>query len=786
MAAGWKSSSESADEEIQERELDTYGVFAESDSDDHVDEDDVRFVQHRGFTSGRSRLKRDSTSRTKSSDTQFVKGGTLMLEAKGSKTNNDGRQRCIIYSGSNDDADSDMEVISELSETDLLDRILADEHLEYSKEGCRQVFNHNDDEMATLRAMREMHDLETNLRHSKHGGYDKGVVYNPDLGIHPKQMSKMYGAGLKMMQKMGYKGGGLGRHGTGVVAPIEVKARRQERGLQNEGEMDSINRHAIDKIGVELPKRHSLRVTYNDSWRDRGIDEVRTYAEVNDDTIAIELDILINEITDKVLWYDELARNNFYEMQKAEQHMLEVESDISTLEVSIKKQEDLLSQCEEACIRIKGDCAICDNNLNSFNGFRDEQHCYAELERLFNVFSEVWKSNVEVYATLHIDEVAVSYAGRCLDIIFADWNVEYECCREVNLLKLIKEFFSDRSVDCGIYFHLERVLESPLFEFFSKIWQVVDTDLGWRCYSAWRSAILPFEKTDRSITEKLRQTIIDRLLECIYNGERVHVVHIIVHPWLPIFSDDDMQRLMSTYAKMVKEMLSKDAIHNMHKCQQVLNSWKVLMDPHMLDTLTTHLCTCLLLALKEVDINPRCQDTRVVEAVVLWHEYLGVDPIADAFCKEFMPRWLNVLKGWLRLPSANFDEAIMWYEGWKSLFPKDLLNGSVIESFFKDALREMDSVSRDILNIPAHEGNSSKVQEDVAPSMSMLQKLEALGASCGLTIIERHGLTCDGKQVYAFGFASVLFDGDNIMVVENGTAVPITCDDLIKVAQGVN
>ncbi|CDJ38918.1 tuftelin interacting protein 11, putative [Eimeria tenella] len=55
-------------------------------------------------------------------------------------------------------------------------------------------------------------------------------------GWGQQQMQQVYGKGFALLQRMGFKGGALGKDGRGLVAPIEVKIRKKNRALQNQGE----------------------------------------------------------------------------------------------------------------------------------------------------------------------------------------------------------------------------------------------------------------------------------------------------------------------------------------------------------------------------------------------------------------------------------------------------------------------------------------------------------------------------------------------------------------------
>ncbi|CAK0844100.1 unnamed protein product, partial [Prorocentrum cordatum] len=63
------------------------------------------------------------------------------------------------------------------------------------------------------------------------------------------QMAASYGKGFAMLKKMGFEGGGLGRHNDGIANPIEVTRRKAGMGLQDDGEMVGQDLYGRDQMG---------------------------------------------------------------------------------------------------------------------------------------------------------------------------------------------------------------------------------------------------------------------------------------------------------------------------------------------------------------------------------------------------------------------------------------------------------------------------------------------------------------------------------------------------------
>jgi len=62
-----------------------------------------------------------------------------------------------------------------------------------------------------------------------------------------------------------------------------------------------------------------------------------------------------------------------------------------------------------------------------------------------------------------------------------------------------------------------------------------------------------------------------------------------------------------------------------------------------------------------------------------WVDMLPHSSLVTLLEKHFFPRWLQVLGTWLSGPNPNYYEVTSWYQGWKALFPQQLLADSTIK-----------------------------------------------------------------------------------------------------------
>lgn len=149
-------------------------------------------------------------------------------------------------------------------------------------------------------------------------------------------------------------------------------------------------------------------------------------------------------------------------------------------------------------------------------------------------------------------------------------------------------------------------------------------------------------------------------------------IHSWLQPWLPVMGDS-----MSELYPTIRHKLSS-ALTNWHpsdpSAKLIIQPWKGVwsqpsMDTFLLRCIFPKLSQCL----SEMVINPNHQVLDPFHWVLTWLHMITPIHLGSVFEKKFFPKFTAILKTWLA-NSPNYNEVIMWYQGWKNLFPPDILH----------------------------------------------------------------------------------------------------------------
>jgi tuftelin-interacting protein 11 len=184
-------------------------------------------------------------------------------------------------------------------------------------------------------------------------------------------------------------------------------------------------------------------------------------------------------------------------------------------------------------------------------------------------------------------------------------------------------------------------------------------------------------------------------------------IHTWLHPWLPLMRSKLSVVYPDIRRKLSQALQSWNAVDT--SALAMLTPWKAVFDKTSMENLIIRaIVPKLVLALRDLQINPQQQDLRLFRSVLAWFGMVPMLHFTSLFVGEFFPRWIRVLVNWLSL-NPDFAEVSQWYIGWKSLFPEELLEDPEMIGPFNAAL--------DLMNAALSELGGDELVRLAAPEM---------------------------------------------------------------------
>ncbi|UKJ88095.1 hypothetical protein MACJ_000538 [Theileria orientalis] len=196
-----------------------------------------------------------NNKRKSTSSLGFVSGGTLNLSNLDSSINEDDETpgNKDNLEGSDMEFNSDEDFISNIINYD--DYIVVDED-EDDYEGSEQY---------NMEIMSKQTHFQ-NKSGSRYNRYESGEKEEREMGLSEDNIEKMYGKGLNMLKKMGYKGGGLGRDGKGLVKPLLFTTNKTNDNVTYKIEKSEgyESTESGERVGKEMDWLTQLQNSYNE------------------------------------------------------------------------------------------------------------------------------------------------------------------------------------------------------------------------------------------------------------------------------------------------------------------------------------------------------------------------------------------------------------------------------------------------------------------------------------------------------------------------------------------
>eukprot|EP00252_Welwitschia_mirabilis_P014179 TRINITY_DN31237_c0_g1_i1.p1 TRINITY_DN31237_c0_g1~~TRINITY_DN31237_c0_g1_i1.p1 ORF type:complete len:862 (+),score=167.71 TRINITY_DN31237_c0_g1_i1:180-2765(+) len=545
------------------------------------------------------------------------------------------------------------------------------------------------------------------------------VFGNSDIGEFEKHTK---GIGLKLLEKMGYKGGGLGKNQQGIAVPIEAKLRPRNMGM---GFNDFKEASSVPSLSAFQPEAEELKPkTREKLWtktsknrkkeyvtaeeflakkHEEGIEVVQKVLDMRGPQVRVltNLESLNAEqkAIEEQMPMPELQHNIRLLVDTTEADIQKFDRDLRHARESVaifqKEKERLQQQAERQRRQLEGIESIklaldqVRQNINSG---------VITLESLASIFQNIRSSYREDYKLCNVACIAASYACPLLVRVFERWDPLQQPSHGVDIMvawqRLLQE---DESRDYGIYTEAELgqsgIYNSLFFEVVLpavrraavNFWEPRDPEPMIRFLEAWEKA-LPAS----ALHNILHQLVMPKLTTAVDLWDPLKEtvpIHAWLHPWLP-YLGQDMEPLYPPIQHKLRNVLqawhASDA-----SALTILSPWKTVFDPAGWEQLIVFsIKPKLMAALHEFQVNPAEQILDQFNWVMNWASTVPIRHMVEILETCFFPKWHQVLYHWL-CSNPNFDEVTQWFLGWKGLFPAELLENERIRVLLNMALEMM-------------------------------------------------------------------------------------------------
>ncbi|KAL0301444.1 UNVERIFIED_CONTAM: Septin and tuftelin-interacting protein 11 [Sesamum radiatum] len=631
------------------------------------------------------------------------------------------------------------------------------------------------------------------------------------------------GIGMKLLEKMGYKGGGLGKNEQGILAPIEAKMRPKNMGmgfndykeaippaLQELDEKSlrppsqSLEGRSREKLWSKQAQKKKVYITADEllaQKQEQGLEVVQKVFDMRGPQVRVLTNLENLNAEDK-------ARENNVPMPEL-QHNVRLIVDLAELDIQ-KLDRDLRNERETAVAlqkekeKLQKEAHQQKQQLQNMEEIvsvldqigEESSSGTLTLESLAKSFIDLQTRFSDDYTLCNLSCIACSYALPLFIRIFQGWDPLQSPTHGVEVVSLWKKLLQGKnslnfSVAASPYMQLLMEVVFPAVRISgTNSWQARDPEPMLRFLESWEE-LLPSPAL-QLILDNVVMPKISAAVDSWDPRTETIPIHSWIHPWLPLLG----HKLENCYHTIRNRLAS--VLHAWHPSDMsayyILSPWKTVFDPASWEQLMVrYIIPKLLAVMHDLQINPTNQNLDQFYWVRTWATSVPTHHMLQLM-DIFFNKWQEVLYHWL-CSKPDFEEVTKWYLGWKELLPPELQANEHIRyrlnlglDMMNQAVEGMEvappglkeNISylrvREQRQFETQKKAAAQAQQRASPGLDAGAKAEAVSGGAEMTlkeVIEIHaqhngllfkpkpGRTQDGHQIYGFGNISIIIDSLN-------------------------
>ncbi|XP_071741880.1 septin and tuftelin-interacting protein 1 homolog 1 [Rutidosis leptorrhynchoides] len=649
------------------------------------------------------------------------------------------------------------------------------------------------------------------------------------------------GIGMKLLEKMGYKGGGLGKNAQGIVAPIEAKLRPKNMGMGFNDYKEAANVPALQEPLDENkgPSQPPGIQSKEKMWSNRVVTKKKKKEYVTAEELLVKKQEQGLDVVQKVfdmrgpqvrvltnlenLNAEEKSRENDIPMPELQHNVRLIldmaELDIQKIDRDLRNERETVVTLQKEKEKLKADANRQKKQLDSMEEMvrvidrlgNESKLGTLTLDSLAKSFQNLQRRFPDEYKLGSLSTIACSLALPLFFREFQGWDPLKNPENYLSVVSLWKDLLQG-----------DDIFDLPYTQLFM---EVVFPALRISTTNTWQAKqpepLLKFlESWEQLLPDSALQTILDHIvlpkLSVAVNSwdprQDTVPIHFWIHPWLPLLGQK-LETLHFTIRSRLESVL-----HAWHpsdvSAYTILSPWKPVFDPGSWEqTMVRFIIPKLLGVMHEFQVNPADQKLDQFYWVMRWADVIPVHHMIHIM-DVFFNKWQEVLYHWL-CSKPNFQEVTSWFLGWKDLIPCELLSNEHIRLRLNTGLEMMNQavegievvqpgVRENISYLKAREQRQFEAQRAAAQAaklqqrggfdmgmgmgmddgfeMSMKEVIEVHAQHNNLLFKPKVGRTQDGHQVYGFGNISIIIDSlhQKVFAQIEDRWSPVTLEQLVN------